>query len=110
MMRAEHTRGVHDERGNDADLTLLSPDWSEIHRCGMLPIPQRSSEGDYWWLSTDGLVVEYGEDALSRYDDVSFSPGARKPDNMVSLRLFATKYRPAQFEVFALDEALGGGA
>jgi hypothetical protein len=45
------------------------------------------------WLGDGGLVVEYGGDALSRYD-VSFSPGASRLGAVTNARLFATKYRP----------------
>lgn len=58
-------------------------------------------------MGTDGLVVEYGGDTFSCYDVDYFSPGVRKLDNVMSPRLFATQYRPAQVEVFALGEALG---
>ncbi len=60
------------------------------------------------WLGDGGLVLEYGGDALSRYD-VSFSPGAPRLGNVTNPRLFATKYRPPQLKLFALEEALGGG-
>ncbi|HEV8045506.1 MAG TPA: hypothetical protein VGP38_10015 [Rubrobacter sp.] len=60
------------------------------------------------WLGENGLVVEYGGDALSRYD-VSFSPGETRLGNVTNPRLFATKYRPPQLKLFALEEALGEG-
>ena len=60
------------------------------------------------WLGDGGLVLEYGGDALSRYD-VSFSPGSPKLGNVTNPRLFATKYRPPQLKLFALDEVLGEG-
>lgn len=60
------------------------------------------------WLGDDGLVVEYGGDALSRYD-VSFSRGETRLRNVTNPRLFATRYRPAQLKLFALEEALGEG-
>jgi len=60
------------------------------------------------WLGDDGLVVEYGGDTLSRYD-VSFSPGETRLGNVTNPRLFATKYRPPQLKLFALEEALGEG-
>jgi hypothetical protein len=58
------------------------------------------------WLGDTGLVVEYGGEALSRYD-VSYSPGAPKLDGVTNPRLFATRYRPAQLKLFALEETLG---
>lgn len=74
--------------------------------------PAAVIRGRPWSLSTDGLIVKQGDDALSRYDAVSFSAGARrKLDNVVmSPRPFATKSHPAQLKVFALDEAPGEGA
>jgi hypothetical protein len=60
------------------------------------------------WLGDGGLVVEYGGDALSRYD-VSFSPGASRLGAVTNARLFATKYRPPQLKLFSLEEALGPG-
>jgi hypothetical protein len=60
------------------------------------------------WLGDGGLVVEYGGDALSRYD-VSFSPGNPRLENVTNPRLFATRYRSPQLKLFALDEALGEG-
>jgi len=60
------------------------------------------------WLGEGGLVVEYGGDALSRYD-VSFSPGDTRLGNVTDPRLFATRYRPPQLKLFALDEVLGEG-
>ncbi len=60
------------------------------------------------WLGDGGLVVEYGGDALSRYD-VSFSPGETGLGAVTNPRLFATRYRPAQLRLFALDEVLGEG-
>lgn len=61
----------------------------------------------------DGLVVEYGEDTLPRYD-VSFSPGspgAARLEAVTNARLFDTKHRRShpQFKLFALEEALGEG-
>jgi putative transposase len=58
------------------------------------------------WLGDEGLVVEYGGDALSRYD-VLFSPGSPRLERVANPRLFATKYRPPQLKLFSLDEALG---
>jgi len=52
------------------------------------------------------LIVEYGGDALSRYD-VSFSPGAPRLEDVTNARLFATRHRPPQLKLFALEEALG---
>jgi putative transposase len=60
------------------------------------------------WLGDGGLVVEYGGDALSRYD-VSFSPGETKLGSVTNPHLFATKHSPPQLKLFALDEALGEG-
>ncbi len=64
--------------------------------------PRRSSG------SGTRLVVEYGGDTLSRYD-VSFSPGAPRLGAVTNPRLFATRYRPPQLKLFALDEVLGEG-
>jgi len=60
------------------------------------------------WLGDDGLVVEYGGDTLSRYD-VSFSPGAPRLEDVTNARLLATRHRPPQLKLFALEEALGEG-
>ena len=60
------------------------------------------------WLGDGGLVVEYGGDTLSRYD-TSFSPGETRLRNVTNPRLFATRYRPLQLKLFALDEVLGYG-
>ena len=58
------------------------------------------------WLGEDGLVVEYGGDALSRYD-VSYSRDETRLGAVTNPRLFATKYRPPQLKLFALEDALG---
>ncbi len=60
------------------------------------------------WLGDGGLVVEHGGDTLSRYD-VSWSPGSARLGGVTNPRLFATKYRPPQLKLFALDEELGEG-
>ena len=60
------------------------------------------------WLGTDGLVVEYGRDTLSRYD-VVFSAGSPKLEAVTNARLFATRHRAPQLKLFALEEALGEG-
>lgn len=60
------------------------------------------------WLGDGGLVLEYGGDALSRYD-VSFSTGETKLGNVTNPRLFDTRYRSPQLKLFALEEALGEG-
>ena len=60
------------------------------------------------WLGEDDLVIEYGGDTLSRYD-VSFSPGAPKLEAVTNARLFATRHRPPQLKLFALEDALGRG-
>jgi len=59
-------------------------------------------------LDGDGLVVEYGGITLSRYD-VSFSPGEIRLEDVTNPPLFATRHRPPQLKLFALDEALGEG-
>lgn len=60
------------------------------------------------WLGDGGLVVEYGGDALSRYD-ASLSPGDTRLEAVTNARLFITKHRPPQLKLFALDDALGEG-
>jgi len=60
------------------------------------------------WLGDGGLVVEYGGDTLSRYD-VSWSPGSPRLGEVTNPRLFATKHRPPQLKLCALEEALGEG-
>jgi hypothetical protein len=60
------------------------------------------------WLGDDGLVVEYGGDALSRYE-VAFSPGETRLESVTNPRLFATRYRSPQLKLFALEDALGPG-
>lgn len=60
------------------------------------------------WLGEDGLVVEYGGDALSRYD-VSFSLSETRLGNVTNPRLFATRHRTPQLKLFGLDDALGEG-
>jgi hypothetical protein len=52
--------------------------------------------------------VEYGGDALSRYD-ASLSPGDTRLEAVTNARLFITKHRPPQLKLFALDDALGEG-
>lgn len=56
----------------------------------------------------EGLVVEYGGDALSRYD-VSFSLSETRLGNVTNPRLFATRHRTPQLKLFGLDDALGEG-
>ena len=58
------------------------------------------------WLGDGGLVVEHGGLTLSRYD-VSFSAGQTRLENVTNPRLFATKYRPPQLKLFALEDVLG---
>ncbi|CAA9514203.1 MAG: hypothetical protein AVDCRST_MAG12-3392 [uncultured Rubrobacteraceae bacterium] len=58
------------------------------------------------WLGDDGLVVEHGGLTLSRYD-VSFAAGQTRLENVTNPRLFATKYRPPQLKLFALEDVLG---
>ena len=58
------------------------------------------------WLGNDGLVLEYGGDALSRYD-VSFSSGETHLEAVTNPRLLATRYRTPQLKLFALDDVLG---
>ena len=60
------------------------------------------------WLGDDGLAVEYGGHTLSRYD-VSYAPGARRLEGVTNPKLFATRHRPAQLKLCALEEALGEG-
>jgi hypothetical protein len=59
-------------------------------------------------LGDSGLVVECGVDTLARYD-VSWSPGSPMLGEVTTPRLFATKHRPLQLKLFALEEALGQG-
>lgn len=60
------------------------------------------------WLGDGDLVVEHRGQTLSRYD-VSFSPGETKLGSVTNPRPFATRYRPPQLKLFALEEALGEG-
>jgi len=57
------------------------------------------------WLGDYGLAVEYGGEALSRYD-VSFSPDETRLENVTNPLLFATRYRSPQLKLFALEDAL----
>ena len=65
------------------------------------------------WLGSDGLVVEYGGQTLSRYD-VSLTSGAggkRSLENVTNPRLFTTSHGQnwPQLRLFELEEMLGEG-
>lgn len=58
------------------------------------------------WLGNDRLSVEYGGQALSRYD-VSFSSGKKKLKEVTNPQLFVSRYQPPQLKLFALEDMLG---
>lgn len=57
------------------------------------------------WLGTDGLTVEYGGEALARYD-AEYSESGRLRQ-VSTPRLFETRYRLPQPRLFGLDDVLG---